>query len=109
MNHTLVMTSARNKLLARRETLSRSRAGNDTDTMALESETRGEERSQNTEIADVLVLLSDRQKIELGDLNAAIARIDAGTWGRCEKCHGEIASRRLKVQPEARTCMTCEG
>jgi len=43
----------------------------------------------------------------LADVNAALARIDAGTYGRCERCGREIARDRLRTRPAARTCITC--
>lgn len=46
---------------------------------------------------------------ELVQIEAAIARIDAGIYGDCTNCGGEIAARRLEVQPEAPMCMACAG
>ena len=36
---------------------------------------------------------------------AALARIDAGTFGTCEICHAPIEEKRLMVSPTARTCI----
>ncbi|MEO0441205.1 MAG: TraR/DksA C4-type zinc finger protein [Pseudomonadota bacterium] len=44
---------------------------------------------------------------ELAQINAAICRIDDGSYGLCTKCGQEIAPRRLEVQPEAPLCMAC--
>jgi RNA polymerase-binding transcription factor DksA len=38
---------------------------------------------------------------------AAMARIDRGTYGRCESCGGDIASDRLDAIPYARHCAAC--
>jgi RNA polymerase-binding transcription factor DksA len=35
---------------------------------------------------------------------AALARIDAGTYGRCEVCSAPIAEARLNAIPSATTC-----
>jgi RNA polymerase-binding transcription factor DksA len=45
--------------------------------------------------------------LELRDIEAAIARIDSGTWGRCERCQGAIGRDRLRAVPDARYCVSC--
>ena len=37
----------------------------------------------------------------------ALARLDAGTYGRCEACGEPIADGRLEVRPFARRCIDC--
>ncbi len=44
---------------------------------------------------------------EMAQIEAAIARIDAGTYGDCSKCGEAINPARLEVQPEAPLCMEC--
>lgn len=44
---------------------------------------------------------------ELAQIEAAIARIDTGTYGECAKCGGDIRPERLAVQPEAPLCISC--
>lgn len=41
----------------------------------------------------------------LQDIDAALARIDAGTYGVCESCHESIEIERLLGDPLARTCL----
>lgn len=43
----------------------------------------------------------------LVDLDAALARIGAGTYGACEQCGDDIAAARLEARPAARTCISC--
>lgn len=43
----------------------------------------------------------------LGDIRDALARIDAGTYGRCEGCGEPIPAARLEAIPSARRCVTC--
>lgn len=38
---------------------------------------------------------------------AAIARLDAGTYGVCESCGQRIAPARLAARPTARLCVVC--
>lgn len=44
---------------------------------------------------------------EIAATEAALARIEAGTYGECVRCGNDIASRRLEVQPEAALCIEC--
>lgn len=45
--------------------------------------------------------------VELQDIEEALARIDAGTWGRCLQCGGAIGRDRLRAVPDARHCVSC--
>ena len=44
----------------------------------------------------------------LVEVNAALRRLDTGTYGRCERCEGEISRARLEAIPEVRLCMSCQ-
>ncbi len=44
---------------------------------------------------------------QVEEADAALARIDAGTYGVCEVCGRRIASGRLEARPTARTCVAC--
>ena len=43
----------------------------------------------------------------LTEIDAALERVAAGTYGVCERCGGPIAEGRLEARPVARTCITC--
>lgn len=43
----------------------------------------------------------------VAETDAAIGRLDAATYGRCESCGGVIADARLAARPLARTCIDC--
>jgi RNA polymerase-binding transcription factor DksA len=43
----------------------------------------------------------------VADLDAALARVDTGTYGICEACDRPIPAERLAARPAARTCVTC--
>lgn len=42
-------------------------------------------------------------------INAALERIQKGTYGKCTKCNKEIPIKRLEAYPEAEFCLTCSG
>jgi RNA polymerase-binding transcription factor DksA len=43
----------------------------------------------------------------LADTEDALARLSAGTYGRCEQCTAPIAAARLLKEPEVRYCECC--
>jgi DnaK suppressor protein len=43
----------------------------------------------------------------VAEVDAAIERWDAGTYGVCEACAGAIVEDRLEARPVARTCIQC--
>ncbi|MFL6414583.1 MAG: TraR/DksA family transcriptional regulator [Bryobacteraceae bacterium] len=45
-----------------------------------------------------------RQANALADIRAALARLEAGTYGRCVVCGKEIEPARLKAVPETPYC-----
>jgi len=45
---------------------------------------------------------------ELQDIDAALQRINAGTYGRCRDCGIEIPSSRLAAYPTAKRCLPCQ-
>jgi DnaK suppressor protein len=43
----------------------------------------------------------------LREVDDALAKFDAGTYGKCESCGEQIGAPRLEAMPSARFCMTC--
>lgn len=43
----------------------------------------------------------------LAEVDAALARVDAGTYGVCERCGEPIGEARLDALPATRTCIGC--
>jgi RNA polymerase-binding transcription factor DksA len=41
------------------------------------------------------------------DIDAALARIAGGTYGRCTGCGTEIPEERLELRPFATSCVAC--
>jgi RNA polymerase-binding transcription factor DksA len=56
------------------------------------------------EIAEKAVVRAQRS---LADMEDALRRIDAGTFGRCERCGEPIAPERLEAIPHTRHCVNC--
>jgi DnaK suppressor protein len=51
--------------------------------------------------------LRDREQAKLGQIATAFQRLEAGTYGVCVECGGEIPFARLEVFPETPTCTAC--
>jgi RNA polymerase-binding transcription factor DksA len=43
------------------------------------------------------------------EIDAALRRIEAGTYGRCEVCGGAIGEARLEALPTATQCVACKA
>ncbi|MGI9032374.1 MAG: TraR/DksA family transcriptional regulator [Acidimicrobiales bacterium] len=43
----------------------------------------------------------------LAEVLDALRKLDAGTYGVCEGCGGQIAPARLEAKPAARLCIDC--
>lgn len=50
-----------------------------------------------------LALLSDLER-DLSDIESALARIDDGSYGVCERCGRPISAEKLEAAPAARFC-----
>lgn len=66
-----------------------------------------EENAQKERLANVTRRLSERDQDMIRQINAAIDRIDAGVYGECEECGGEIGIGRLRALPTASLCIEC--
>ncbi len=54
------------------------------------------------------MILTDREKKKLLQIDDAIERIDESTYGLCEECGVKIPKGRLKVMPFAKYCVECQ-
>jgi DnaK suppressor protein len=103
--------SMKNTLLKMREELLRELLNN----------RKAESSDPKTEIGDLYdladeerdrqlsLLLSDRDREKLFEIDAALERIDEKTYGVCEECGKKISSNRLKIMPFARLCVPCQS
>lgn len=52
--------------------------------------------------------LRDHSTAHLADVDAALARLDAGTYGTCTGCGHAVAPERLEALPWAALCIDCQ-
>ncbi len=66
------------------------------------------DRASDTFAKDLMIGILQNSEAEIVDIDAAIDKIDEGTYGQCEECGGEIKKARLKAIPFARLCIDCK-
>jgi len=76
-----------------------------------------DEDGNDSHMADSASETLDREmELSIGDnaghllesIDAALARIESGTYGKCERCGQPIASDRLEALPWATKCIECK-
>jgi RNA polymerase-binding protein DksA len=81
------------------------------------SEDAGEESAYDNHLADTATETYDREldytleenaEHMLAEIDAALQRIDDGSFGRCTNCDKEIAPARLEARPWATLCIDCQ-
>jgi DnaK suppressor protein len=55
----------------------------------------------------ILLSLTESERTRLQEVDEALDRIDAGTYGICEECGEPIGLKRLEVRPVAKYCVPC--
>jgi DnaK suppressor protein len=65
------------------------------------------EQAQERENDEVVDAIGNETAQSIRVIQAAIERIDEGTYGLCERCGEEIGNARLRAIPEATSCVNC--
>lgn len=106
-------SEATRRLRAERERLEALRRQGE---QALDEERAGDQGELTTidqHPADAATNLHDREvnesvvggfDVEIAEIDAALERVDDGTYGRCEVCGQPLPDERLEVVPAARYC-----
>ncbi len=61
--------------------------------------------SERTEVLGLVETL----KAQLDDVDAAVEKLDAGTYGVCESCGKKIGAARMEGRPASRYCVDCKS
>ncbi|MBI1173230.1 TraR/DksA family transcriptional regulator [bacterium] len=94
------------QLEARRDALLGRLGGIKTE-LETENERDWEELATQHEDDEVLEGLGVEAQTELRAISAALARVEAGTYGICVKCGDQIGAARLDVLPYTPFCKEC--
>jgi DnaK suppressor protein len=109
LNATLIEEFNR-RLRDARYALLRTLAATDDEIATLEAHQAGavvEDAATDT-VTAILSRLEGRQKHELDEIEDALVRLEAGSFGLCERCGRAIALARLRAMPAARHCLDCQ-
>jgi DnaK suppressor protein len=58
---------------------------------------------------NLVLRMRDRERKLLTKIDEAFARLDSGSYGRCEECDEEIGLERLKARPVTTLCIGCKS
>ena len=77
-------------------------------TMDADRDIERTDRVQEEAAEVALAALDEQERREMEEIQAALARIDAGTYGICDTCGEAISAERLTAMPMARRCISCQ-
>jgi DnaK suppressor protein len=58
---------------------------------------------------EITIQQLDNRTQDIHEIQAALERIEHGSYGYCEQCEDPIAARRLDAVPWARLCRACQS
>jgi len=80
----------------------------DSDEVAFDADAGFSDRSHSTEERARVIAVVRALRSNLHDVELALAKIDSGTYGTCERCGRPIADERLEAIPWAMLCIDCK-
>lgn len=80
----------------------------DREILAIQTSSDEMDRIQYASERDYAVDKLERNSSRLGEVRAALLRIDAGTFGACVECDEDINPKRLAAVPWAPLCIVCQ-
>src|SRR5713101_4722673 len=106
----MTLEAYRQRLLTRQQQLVQRIFEVEEDMQAMDAERDIErmDRVQEEAAEEALTALDEQGRREVEEIEAALARIAAGTYGSCETCGEPISPVRLAALPMARRCVPCQ-
>ncbi len=110
------MLDAKERLIELRERLAAD-LREDAAVLTRDVEARGEDTTPSQHPADVASDLYTREELVVDELtlesalrevDEALARLAAGSYGRCVDCGARIPEARLEARPQAARCIDCQ-
>jgi DnaK suppressor protein len=103
-SHTMLRDQLQEERARLREQLSRLGHGDDAN---LDFDENFADSGQVTAERGEVEALSGQLSETLTDIEDALVKFEAGTYGECESCHRTIPEARLEAMPAARLCIEC--
>jgi DnaK suppressor protein len=64
-------------------------------------------RMDSLQVQAMALATEERRRQQIARIDAALKRLDDGTYGECVICGETIAPKRLELDPAVPTCITC--
>lgn len=64
-------------------------------------------RMDSLQVQAMALATEERRRQQIARIDAALKRLDEGTYGECVICGETIAPKRLELDPAVPTCITC--
>lgn len=71
-------------------------------------DTQSGDWAQTESERDLALAIDERETAELNAIDAALKRIEGGTYGMCTDCGVDIPTARLHANPTAMRCIACQ-
>ena len=68
-----------------------------------------EEEAQKAGLSEIFNQLDLQEEREIEEIDLALDRMDAGTYGICQRCRKDIAPARLEALPATSYCIKCSA
>ena len=119
----MVLTASERDLFRERLTGERERVNAEIDDLGAEIAAFGEGQQDQgagvaNHLADVATDMMEQERDlalianlrdRLRDIDQALERLDAGTYGQCQRCGTPIGAERLDARPFATLCINCKA
>ena len=105
-----ILKEMREVLTLRHDALRQALAGDDSLLKDLELNKGGDvvDFAMDSASGEISSQLAEVQSRELGNIVTALARMEEGSYGKCEACNGKIPIARLQALPYATCCIECK-
>jgi RNA polymerase-binding transcription factor len=80
----------------------------DTDEVAFDADAGFSDRSHSTEERSRVIATAQALRSNLRDVERALAKLDDGSYGLCDRCGKPIGEERLDAIPWALLCIDCK-
>jgi DnaK suppressor protein len=66
------------------------------------------DHAQEEAVNDEMIALDKRSRQQVQEIQAALRRIEDGTYGECTRCGEPINPKRLEMMPTTHFCIRCQ-